>query len=158
MITELKGDVFKSKDDILIHGCNCYCVMGAGVARIVRKAYPSAYAVDKKTGVGDPSKMGKYTYSKQKHYCYPEQDIIVINAYTQYGYSWTSYKESVVDYDAIRTVMTSIKKDFPRKSISMPRIGAGLAGGDWKIISDIINDVFKKRKVTVYYLEEGQLT
>lgn len=153
MIIEIEGDVFESKDDILIHGCNVFCKMGAGVARIVRRAYPLAFAEDLKTGKGDPYKLGRYTYSTQKHYCYPEQDIIVINAYTQRGYSWTTYKDPVVDYDAIRTVMTSIKKDFPRKSISMPRIGAGLAGGDWKIISDIINSVFKRRKVTVYYLE-----
>ncbi len=154
MITEIEGDVFYSKDNILIHGCNCYGVMGAGVARIVRKFYPLAFVEDKKTGKGDSSKLGRYTHSKQKHHYYPEQDIIVINAYTQYGYSWNSYNSQVVDYHAIRTVMTSIEKDFPEKSISMPRIGAGLAGGNWKIISDIINDVFKEHNITVFYLKE----
>lgn len=151
MITEIEGDVFKSKDDILIHGCNVFCKMGAGVARTVKKIYPLAYAADKKTGEGDPSKLGNYTYSIQNHIYYP-QNIIVINLYTQYYYS---KKMCQFDYDSFSIGLKVILKNFKNKSISMPRIGSGLAGGDWKKIKAIINDVFKKRKITVYYLKEG---
>lgn len=152
MITELEGDVFKSKDDILIHGCNCYGVMGAGVALKVKQKYPRAYQVDQNTIPGIPSKLGDYTYSIQKHIYYPHQTIIVINAYTQFGYSSMS-SEPDVDYDVIRTVMSAINENFPDESISMPRIGAGLGGGDWNEIFDIINSVFKARKINVYYLK-----
>lgn len=153
MITEIEGNVFESPDDILIHGCNCFCVMGAGVARMVRQLYPLSYNADQKTISGAPFKLGTYSYSTQKHNYYP-QNLIVINAYTQFRYSSkSSLYDLIADYDAIRTVMTSINKDFPKKSISMPRIGAGLGGGDWNEISDIINSVFRTRNITVYNLK-----
>jgi hypothetical protein len=34
----------------------------------------------------------------------------------------------------------------------MPKIGAGLAGGDWEKIEEIINSVFDKRDIFVYEL------
>jgi O-acetyl-ADP-ribose deacetylase (regulator of RNase III) len=37
-------------------------------------------------------------------------------------------------------------------SIAIPKIGAGLAGGDWKIIGPILDEVFSDYDVTVYEL------
>ena len=42
------------------------------------------------------------------------------------------------DYEAIREVFKSIRRDFAGKRIGYPMIGAGLAGGDWDTISEII--------------------
>ncbi|MCB1673305.1 MAG: phosphatase, partial [Pseudomonadales bacterium] len=42
------------------------------------------------------------------------------------------------DYQAIRQVMKAIKQQFSGKRIGYPKIGAGLAGGDWQIIYPII--------------------
>ena len=154
MIEYINGDVFKSKDHILIHGCNCFGVMGAGVALKVKQLYPRAYQADKDTALGKPSKLGDYSWSIQKHAYYPQQ-IIIINAYTQFGYSSNS-SDPNVDYDAIRTVMNAINENFPEnllhESICMPKIGAGLGGGDWDKISDIINSVFKTRVIHVYFI------
>ncbi|WP_444933164.1 hypothetical protein [Microbulbifer sp. JTAC008] len=46
----------------------------------------------------------------------------------------------MADYEAIRSVFTKVKKDFPGKRIGYPLIGAGLAGGDWEVISSIIEN------------------
>ena len=43
-----------------------------------------------------------------------------------------------VSYDAIRDVMFKINETFFGKRIGIPMIGAGLAGGDWNIIKNII--------------------
>jgi O-acetyl-ADP-ribose deacetylase (regulator of RNase III) len=37
--------------------------------------------------------------------------------------------------------------------VAMPKIGAGLGGGDWKIIEAIIESAFHDRDVYVYELE-----
>lgn len=152
MIEYINGNVFKSKDHILVHGCNCFGVMGAGVASTVKQLYPRAYQVDQDTACGKPSKLGDYSWSIQTHAYYPQQ-IIIINAYTQFAYSSNSESRNV-DYDAIRTVMSAINENFPEmhlhESICMPKIGAGLGGGDWDTISDIINSVFKTRNINVY--------
>ena len=44
------------------------------------------------------------------------------------------------DYDAIRNVMKAVKAGFSSRRIGYPRIGAGLAGGDWATIASIIDE------------------
>ena len=45
------------------------------------------------------------------------------------------------------------------KSIGLPLIGCGLAGGDWSIVRDIIADVFEDTfiDVTIFVLEDKYL-
>jgi O-acetyl-ADP-ribose deacetylase (regulator of RNase III) len=45
--------------------------------------------------------------------------------------------------------MRLIKQNFSGKRIGYPLIGAGLAGGDWKIISEIIDQELKGEDHTV---------
>ena len=44
-----------------------------------------------------------------------------------------------MDYDAIKNVFKIVKNKFSGQSIGYSAIGAGLAGGDWSIISKIID-------------------
>ena len=46
----------------------------------------------------------------------------------------------MADYDAIRKVMRLIKIESTGQRIGYPKIGAGLAGGDWEIIAAIIEE------------------
>ena len=80
MIKYIKGDLMKqtSDYDIVIHGCNCFKTMGAGIANQVRTMFPHAYEVDYNTKLGDPNKLGSFAY-----YDYP--NFTLINAYTQFG-------------------------------------------------------------------------
>lgn len=63
--------------------------------------------------------------------------LTIVNAYTQLHWRGTGVK---VDYAAVRAVMGKIKRDFPGARIGYPRIGAGLAGGDWATLRRIIQD------------------
>ena len=45
----------------------------------------------------------------------------------------------MVDYAAVRMVMKEVKARFPERRIGYPKIGAGLAKGDWKLIAQIID-------------------
>ena len=148
MIKEIKGNLFKSDTDIIVHGCNCWNTMGAGIALQVAKLYPEAYEVDLITKKGDENKLGTYTKWTGKHF-YSDKEITIINAYTQF---YANPKIKPLDYNALKKVMIKIKEDFKDKSISMPKIGAGLAGGDWNKISEIINDVFKEKEILIYIL------
>jgi O-acetyl-ADP-ribose deacetylase (regulator of RNase III) len=44
--------------DVIVHGCNCHCTMGAGIAAAIKKRFPEAYAADCATLKGDRSKLG----------------------------------------------------------------------------------------------------
>jgi len=131
---EVKGDLIALAEqgnfDVIVHGCNCFNTMGAGIAATIRSKYPQVYQVDCETVKGDRSKLGTYTAAVTGKF-------VIINAYTQYTYN---PRTNPVDYDAIREVFKKIKKDFAGKRIGYPLIGAGLAGGDWNKISTIIDE------------------
>ena len=146
----ITGDIFRGKEQVFVHGCNCWNVMGAGIALEVLKRYPSVYYdVDLLTDRGDKSKLGTYTSWTGKHFIH-DQEITIVNAYTQF---YPKPELKPLDYGALESVMKLIRKDFSDKSIAMPRIGAGLAGGDWNRILSILETVFDgKEDVTVYSL------
>lgn len=155
MITNYVGDVIIAwencpKDAILVHGCNCFHTMGAGIARRIKELYREAYDADTYTVYGDKSKLG--TYSKWN---FPDLDYFVdktiVNAYTQYNYGIIDNKIPF-SYKAFEKVMTKINEDFPTQEIFMPRIGCGLAGADWDKVKEILEKVFKNRIIRVYTL------
>jgi O-acetyl-ADP-ribose deacetylase (regulator of RNase III) len=155
LIEEIQGDVFKAKEKVLIHGCNCFNTFGSGVAKIVKELYPGAYEADQETEKGDTQKLGSYTVWSGKHYYY-DQDIIVINSYSQYGYGSLFNKQVQLQYDKLRESLEQIEFVYRGASFAMPRIGAGLARGDWATIKEIIEEVFtgykKNELVRIYYL------
>ena len=71
------------------------------------------------------------------------------------GYDWQNGVPPV-RYEAIRDGLKKVAA-FAREhnaSIQMPRIGCGLAGGDWAVVSQIIEDELTRNGVfvTVYDL------
>ncbi len=127
--------------DVIIHGCNCFCTMGAGIAKTIKQLFPAAYEADLKTTKGDKDKLGYYTFCRVTT---ENADFIITNAYTQY--QWRGRNNA--DYDAIRNIFRRVATDFSGKRIGYPAIGAGLAGGDWDIISQIINEELKGEEHT----------
>ncbi|MCA9984626.1 MAG: macro domain-containing protein [Anaerolineales bacterium] len=120
--------------DVIIHGCNCFCTMGAGIAKAIRREFPEAYAADQATIKGERQNLGTMsTATVERH----GQQLTIVNGYTQYRYGGSG---RLADYEAIRAVMRSVKAQFGDKRIGYPRIGAGLARGEWPIIAQIIDE------------------
>ena len=152
MIKILKGDILKMTDkfDVIVHGCNCFKTMGAGIALSIKTKFPEAFECDKDFNTNTPDlRLGKISYTKTSI-------PIIVNAYTQYGYKRKA-GEVLADYDAIRSSMIEIKKQFSGKKIGMPKIGAGLAGGDWEIIEDIIVTELQNEDVTIVIYDDKKL-
>jgi hypothetical protein len=76
-----------------------------------------------------------------------------VNAYTQYRLGSRNGQNGQmslqVDYDAIRLVFRNIKNQFAGKKLAHPKIGAGLASGDWDIIARIIDEELNAEDHTV---------
>jgi O-acetyl-ADP-ribose deacetylase (regulator of RNase III) len=143
---KILGDLVRDakKFEVIVHGCNCFHTMGSGIARQVREVFPETYEADLKTTIGDESKLGSISYVEY-------DDLTVVNAYTQFNYG---AGEINVDYSAIRNAMRIIKSNYSGKKIGIPMIGAGLAGGDWNIIKNIIDDELCDEDVTLVILEK----
>jgi O-acetyl-ADP-ribose deacetylase (regulator of RNase III) len=133
-----KGDLLRlalSGDfDVIVHGANCQCTMGAGIAKAIRETFPEAYEVDCATAKGDPAKLGTITCAAVSR---GARTFWVVNAYTQLHYRSAGVR---VNYDAVRSSMREVKRRFAGKRIGYPRIGAGLARGDWALLSRIIDE------------------
>lgn len=130
--------------DVIAHGCNCHCNMGAGIAKAIKDRWPEAYVADCATKKGDRSKLGTYSSAEVG-------DVTIINLYTQYDYT----RDKVdVEYEAVEDGLKKIKEAFAGKRIGLPLIGAGLAGGNWLLIREIIGNVFKGEDLTVVIFQQ----
>lgn len=136
--------------NFIVHGCNCFHVMGGGIARQLKDTYPNVFEADKTSVRGDRGKLGSYT-----SVCV-SGGFTVINAYTQYRFGEDpEAKDGVLaDYDAIRKAFASIKKEFGGQGarFGIPKIGAGLARGDWGTIEAIINEEMEGEDITLVLL------
>lgn len=149
-IEYVNGDLFKSDCNVIGHGCNCFNSFGAGIALQMMKQHVPAWLVDQATLKGDVSKLGGLTMAIDTT---SSPSRVIFNLYTQYSFSRSKVS---ADYSAIRRSLTAMKKyvdrDFADCKLGLPKIGAGLAMGDWETIAAIIADVFYDRIVYVYYL------
>ena len=149
---KIKGDLIElaidGEFDLIIHGCNCFCTMGAGIAKTIKQKFPEAYKADLKTEKGNESKLGTISFAESETY---NGKLIIVNGYTQFNWRGTGKK---ADYDAIRKVFGIVKEKFSGLRIGYPAIGAGLAGGNWNIISDIIDQELEGENHT--FVEYGK--
>jgi O-acetyl-ADP-ribose deacetylase (regulator of RNase III) len=67
--------------DVIVHGCNCFCQMGAGIAKTIKQVFPAAYQADLATVAGDQTKLGTYSVAQVK---VPGRMLVIVNGYTQY--------------------------------------------------------------------------
>lgn len=151
---QVDGDLVKmalaGDFDVLVHGCNVMKTMGKGIALQVKSTWPSAYEADCATTKGDYTKLGHFTHAKSG-------SLHIVNAYTQ-GDFWSAVqdKSCLADYRAIKSVFHRIVLQFGGQGLrfGIPRIGAGLAGGDWDIISKIIDEVMASEDLTLVNYKE----
>jgi O-acetyl-ADP-ribose deacetylase (regulator of RNase III) len=146
-----KGDLLQCSEGHLIHGCNAQGVMGAGVARLIRDDCPRLYEEYRVWCKAGGKLLGNIIW----HRCETGRlkGKLVGNAITQEYFGSGGVD---VSYDAIRQVMRRINEQCEENthliSIAMPKIGAGLAGGDWDTIAQIIEQESSNFQPVVYEL------
>lgn len=134
----IQGDLLRlameGRFDVIVHGCNCQCQMGKGIALSIKQQFPEAYAADLATVKGDRAKLGTLSTARVSR---PTARFTVVNAYTQFHWRGSGV---LADTGAISAVFARIRSEFAGQRIGYPRIGAGLARGDWTAIAAIIDD------------------
>ena len=147
----VSGDLLLELDngtiDVVLHVCNAFHTMGAGFAKALRVLYPEVAIADKKTKHGDESKVGTNSYA---NIVTPSgHKVIVVNMYAQYRYGRDSTK---LRMGALHDCLLDVSILYPTKRIAMPRIGAGLSGGSWYKIADMVHTVLHDMdyKIFVY--------
>ncbi len=152
MITNyVNGDLLLTEIPNIAHGVNCQGAMGSGVAKAIYLKYPSVryLYIDyhnslTQQGLTDVDFLG-------------DVQVInllggkkVFNMFTQRNFGSDGFR--YVNYAAVAQCFKTLCDILPKGSkVAIPKIGAGLAGGDWEILSRIINDaVGDSLDITVY--------
>lgn len=147
----VRGDLLRlareGRFDVIVHGCNCQCAMGAGIAKAIRDQFPEAYEADRQTSKGDAGKLGTLSFAEVER---DGHRFVVVNAYTQRHWRGRGKK---VEEGAIRSSMAEVKRRFSGQRIGYPKIGAGLGGGDWSVIAPLLDEVFDGEDHTLVVFE-----
>ena len=138
------GDMFKGEHSYIAHGCNAQGVMGSGVAKIVKDNYRYAYDTYRHVYDTEGLKLGLVIASAMNMSMCLSSNVPpkIFNCITQDHFG---IDQRYANYGAIQQCIQEIDGYFEHKSsswplysVAFPMIGAGLAGGDWGIISQII--------------------
>lgn len=131
------GDVLDATNGIIVHGCNAQGVMGSGLAKAVRAKYPKAFADYADAYTQGGLELGQVVLSEIT------DTLVIANAITQWHYGRDKVK--YVSYPAIQQTFTAIAEAASQLDIEVhyPMIGAGLGGGNWAVISEIIDTAFE---------------
>jgi hypothetical protein len=140
MLKYTKGDLIalatQGEFDVVMHGCNCFNAMGAGIAKQFAAELGVCRIADYETQPGDIFKLGGY--SKGSVILPGGKELTVVNLYTQF------YPGSFFEYSALHFgldfYLTEHLPKTPTK-IGIPKIGSGIGGGDWNMIEVIVEKI-----------------
>lgn len=155
---EINGDLIElakeGRFDVIVHGCNCQCIQGAGIApQMVRAFQTDKFPMEADEYKGDVNKLG--TIDSLPISIDSGKVLNVVNAYTQvypgatFGASSGFMEQIPLDYAALSLCLKKINHEFKGMTVGLPKIGCGLAGGDWDMVSSIIRTYMPDVKVFV---------
>lgn len=140
MITYEKGNLLNSNCGIICQQVNCQGVMGAGIAKAIRDRWSKVYIEYINACKNELNKLGNIncvSISEEG-----KNPFYIINMFAQerYGRDGKCY----TNYDSFRACCKKIKcLPFSNLTIGFPdHIGCGLAGGDWTVIKEILEEEF----------------
>jgi O-acetyl-ADP-ribose deacetylase (regulator of RNase III) len=153
-VVEVAGDAARLSDGpvLLAHVCNDKGYFGAGFSGSVGRAFPVVEAEYRRWArdEGGQLPLGSTQFVKVG------ADQWVANMIGQHGVRSRS-NPTPIDYQALErclhTIMAFAGEHQAR--VQMPRIGAGLAGGDWAKIAAMIDRIAESRQVAVAVITPG---
>lgn len=154
MITEIKGNLLNSEANLIIHCTNCFHTMGGGIALAIKNKYKEAYEADLETEYGSEDKLGTFSVSRRT-----EDNKFIFNLYGQYEFGGLRPLNYEAFYSGLEATKISIdNKNFELTEmnpvIGFPaRIGSALAGGNWKVVREMIYAVYDSSKHPVVIVD-----
>ena len=130
---------------VLLHCCNAQGVMGAGIARQIKLKYPKTYRA-----YLESHNLGDVSY---------DEDDMVMNLTAQeyvgtdqrqvhYGHlSWCLFK--------VKGYLNFIHKNIGEEPVTVVipyKMASDLAGGDWEVVRELCEVIFKEFNIEVWEL------
>ena len=147
MIYYVKGNLLDPEYKVFCHQVNCQKVMGAGLAKQIKEKYPEVY---------QEYEDREYAFLGAIDWVHTHDDRICVNMYAQEDYGryerhtdYIGFAQCLVELsDYLHSVNKDAKVAFP------DHIGCGLGGGDWRVISALIEDFEKTINQDIYIVRK----
>jgi O-acetyl-ADP-ribose deacetylase (regulator of RNase III) len=161
MIAYSVSSLLETDAQVVLHGVNARGKFGAGVAKVMAESWPRAKADYLKAYAAGLIRLGAVVWSEVG------SGRVVGHMVTQEDYGRIPGRV-YVDYGAIegcmRKVAAAASEGVPNtmlasgfSSIAMPKFGAGLAGGDWRRIEEIVEGECGHLDVTVHVVSPQEV-
>lgn len=162
MIIYKKGNLLESGCDIVCHQVNCKGVMGSGIAKQIKDKWPKVHEdycfnIERMYNGDFASRssdlLGMITWTEV------EKGRYIMNFFSQdkflpRGVCHTDYEAFTDCCRTLKKFITEYNLDRSNTIIGFPyKIGCGLAGGNWDIVSAIIEREFEGYEVEIYEYE-----
>lgn len=157
MIRYEVANLLQAGEDVVVHGVNARGAFGSGVAGAMAAAWPDARQSYVAAFAAGRIELGKVVWARLAN------GRVVGHAVTQPTYGRAGVHVSI---SALRSCMAEVAgaaaQGIPGvlpgfRSVAMPRIGAGLGGGDWREIESVIEQACSELDIVFYVLSPGEL-
>jgi len=155
MIQIERGDLLSQERGILVHGCNCLGVMGAGFALALARKYPSVKAAYVRYHRQVGLKLGDVLFVRPaggkmdiagglplpgQEFAVAQElppELVIANAMTQQEVGGYKVGRVDLDYEALSQCFETVRRVAHVYSLPVifPMIGCGLAGGSWEKVA-----------------------
>jgi len=143
-----KGNLLEHSCKVRCHQVNCQGVKGGGIAKQVKELYPETMpeyiAKCKEHGNG---MMGEVIFTE----CH--DGTVIADMFGQDAHGQGRLQ---TDYEALEKCLQTVKEYASERNLSVgfPHLlGCGLAGGDWDIVSGLIEKHFKDSEVECFVVD-----
>lgn len=127
----VEGDIFTTEAKALGHGVNCEGVMGAGIAKEVRRRYPELYKHYRQLCKrGELSPGGLYVYDAGDHFVYniASQDLPGPHARLE----WVA--------EGVRAALAHAHEKG-LEEVALPKIASNIGGLLWEDVEEVLKEV-----------------
>ena len=127
----IQGNLLDIETGVICHQVNCQRVAGSGLALQIRTRWPGWFIEYQR----NPPRLGSVHF-----YQLNKPRILIASLYAQLNYgTWARQTNYEAFYTCLETLRHNVRDD---QTIYFPHgIGCGLAGGNWRIISTMIDEV-----------------
>lgn len=147
------GNALDVSGGIVVHGCNAQGQMNSGIAGEIHQRFPSVYEDYHRQYTNTSLVLGDVIFSPPN--AIENRTFWVANGITQEFYGRDA-SIRYADYLAIRQVFRSVYEHAKKMNVEVhfPKIGAGLANGEWSVIEHIIAQELKDVPHTLWIYEK----
>jgi len=148
MIEYKFGDIFENDEHcVIVQQVNLLGVMGAGLALQIKNRYPKCYKVYRK--YYSSKNLGDVIWYNDS-----EKNFHIANLFGQQNVG----RGLQTDYNAVDVGIRSVLEYCAEEKIDdirCPLIGAGLGGGNWDVIEQLINTACQDlgKSISVYVID-----